>query len=352
MAYWTIAIGGGPKNANQAAVAIGNKIYAFGELINDDDECSPYDRLFGVHILDTETYRWESSLGESDRMMYTTLELNEEFFADENDDAVPLYIELGVTPLFRTGHTVVAYEGKLYMWGGRIESLHFSVTMYCFDPETQHWSIISRAGDAVPGRMKHSAIVHNDMMIVYGGEDDLFNFPKTVCAYHFKTRKWYNLVTEISELPSGRESHTACIIDEKMYVYGGTNMFLKDMDLDVLNLKTGRWEKPKVSGDIPCRRRDHSAWVYRGMMYIFGGFEGTERRYLNTLHEFNPETCRWRLMHPCGLPPPVPRGRHCSVLIDERVFVFSGMTLVRRFHRSKNIEIHKVACDLHVLDYG
>lgn len=53
-----------------------------------------------------------------------------------------------------------------------------------------------------------------------------------------------------------------------MYIFGGRSdlhgAFHSSRDyysdiLKVLNLKTGRWEDPKVGGDCPCGRRSHSA---------------------------------------------------------------------------------------------
>lgn len=52
MAYWTISLPGGPKRANQVAATFGCKIYSFGEY-DYQDESSPGERIFGVHVLDT-----------------------------------------------------------------------------------------------------------------------------------------------------------------------------------------------------------------------------------------------------------------------------------------------------------
>ncbi|EFO22540.2 hypothetical protein LOAG_05948 [Loa loa] len=156
-------------------------------------------------------------------------------------------------------------------------------------------------------------------------EIGFFSFPESIPAYNFKTRKWYEMTTEGGSAVNGREFHTACVINRKMYVFGGVDIFMNNLGLDVLDLETGHWEKPEETGDIPCKRRSHSAWVYNGMMYIFGGFEHDTRQNLDTLYEFNPETSRWRLLQQYGLDPPIPRQRHCSVLVNDRVFLFGGL---------------------------
>ncbi|EJW75582.1 hypothetical protein WUBG_13507 [Wuchereria bancrofti] len=118
--------------------------------------------------------------------------------------------------------------------------------MFCFDPEEEIWSVIPCVGEIPYGRTRHTAVVFNDMMIVYGGRgDNLANFPETIFAYNFTKSRWYEMIIE-GELPAnGREFHTACVINEKMYVFGGKNNFVSDLGLDVLNLETGRWENRK-----------------------------------------------------------------------------------------------------------
>lgn len=40
----------------------------------------------------------------------------------------------GGTPYQRYGHTVVEYEGKAYLWGGRNDEYGACSKMHCFDP--------------------------------------------------------------------------------------------------------------------------------------------------------------------------------------------------------------------------
>ncbi|MCP9262078.1 hypothetical protein DINM_005374 [Dirofilaria immitis] len=366
MTYWTVSLPGGPKRANQAAVALGSKIYSFGGFEFDAwEEANIADEVFGIHILDTDYYRWCKSLGMSDKYIHLSVGLYERFRHsllhgddtndNDNDNIIDndeLNALLADIPDQRNGHTVVTYKGKFYMWGGFARELHLCTVLFCFDPVKENWSRVQFANESSPGRARHTAVVFNDMMIVYGGTDnDLTTLPTNISAFNFETSTWYEIITE-GESPRGRQFHTACIINKKMYVFGGVDINMNDLCLDVFNLETNCWEIPDVSGDIPCGRRNHSAWVYRGMMYIFGGYQHSRRQHLNTLHEFNPETSRWRLLQQYGLCPRMPRQRHCSVVVNDRVFLFGGLTPLVHLDEASGAECLIELCDLHVLNYA
>uniref|UniRef100_A0A915Q4A1 Uncharacterized protein n=1 Tax=Setaria digitata TaxID=48799 RepID=A0A915Q4A1_9BILA len=333
MACWTVSLNGGPKRVNQAAAAIGSTIYSFGGCCCDNNYInSELDETFGVHVLNTSTYRWKR---------LRTRRLRPSQNRDISPGRDPSSLPYGETPTKRVGHTAVAYEGKIYLWGG-----------YCTATSIRRtWSVIPSDGDTPPGRTRHTAVVFNDMMIIYGGRDDHApTLPNDVWAYNFKTRKWYGMAL-YGQIPRGRECHTACVIDGKMYVFGGVDESDDELYLDVLNLREGYWETPEIFGDQPSGRRDPCSWVYQEKMYLFGGCQQSDEEYLATLHEFDPRTSMWQECKPIGLVGPEGRQRHCGVIVGSRAFIFSGLasiiTLDSNFGFGCLIEI----CDLHVLNY-
>lgn len=59
-----------------------------------------------------------------------------------------------------------------------------------------------------------------------------------------------------------------------MYIFGGydKDTFVSN-DLYEFNFHTLTWKKVKTKGRYPKDRYHHSAVVYKGSMYIFGGFK-------------------------------------------------------------------------------
>ncbi|CAG9537474.1 unnamed protein product [Cercopithifilaria johnstoni] len=169
MACWIATLYGGPKRSNQAAVAIEHKIYCFGGCRCIHEESS--DQIietFGVHVLNTIDYRW--------KLVETTAfqpNLSEQLL----DGSGKPYQAYGEIPPLRVGHTVVVHQGMVYMWGGCCPDTNMMCSkMYRFDPEQRIWSVIPSASDTPSPRARHTAVVYNDMMLVYGGiESDRTN---------------------------------------------------------------------------------------------------------------------------------------------------------------------------------
>lgn len=76
-------------------------------------------------------------------------------------------------PARRYGHTMVAFDRHLYVFGGAADAT-VSNDLHCFDLDSQTWSIILPAADSfVPsGRLFHAAAVVGDAMFIFGGTVD------------------------------------------------------------------------------------------------------------------------------------------------------------------------------------
>ncbi|XP_046979238.1 leucine-zipper-like transcriptional regulator 1 isoform X1 [Schistocerca americana] len=76
-------------------------------------------------------------------------------------------------PARRYGHTMVAYDRHLYVFGGAADST-LPNDLHCYDLDTQTWSVVMPASDSqVPsGRLFHAAAVIGDAMYIFGGTVD------------------------------------------------------------------------------------------------------------------------------------------------------------------------------------
>ncbi|KAI1723517.1 kelch motif domain-containing protein [Ditylenchus destructor] len=237
-------------------------------------------------------------------------------------------------PYQRYGHTVVAYKGKAYLWGGRNDEFGSSQLLHEYNPATNEWRVVEVEGGFMPPpRDGHTAVIHKDKMYVFGGfEEHNHRFSQETYVFDFNTRMWQQVNPE-GETPQHRDFHTACVLDGKMYVFGGRSdemgQFHSSQDkycdeLMCLDLSNNHWTVVKTKGQAPCGRRSHSVWTYNGRMYLFGGYQSTNDIHFNDLYEYNPCGNEWRLLNPTGQLRPSPRRRQCTILVGNRVFVFGG----------------------------
>ncbi|XP_022913249.1 leucine-zipper-like transcriptional regulator 1 homolog [Onthophagus taurus] len=76
-------------------------------------------------------------------------------------------------PARRYGHTMVAFDRHLYVFGGAADST-LSNDLHCFDLDTQTWSIVLPSLESIvpSGRLFHAAAVVGNAMYIFGGTID------------------------------------------------------------------------------------------------------------------------------------------------------------------------------------
>lgn len=335
---WTVSLEGGPQRVNHAAVAVGDKIYSFGGYCTGEN----YNTLrnMDVHVLETVTYRWK-----------------------------PLNITQGrkYVPFQRYGHTAVAFDTKVYIWGGRNDNTACN-TLYCFDTVNHQWSVPNVNGPIPEARDGHSACIINDYMYIFSGYLELMeSYTQDVHALNLRTMTWMFIRTT-GHPPIYRDFHTATGIDGIMYVWGGREVpsGLYDSpenetygaELYALDTVTNCWNIVPCSGRIPIGRRSHSAFVHRGKIYFFGGFNSREGQHFNDLHCYDPATRQWGEVKPLG-EGPCPRRRQSCCVVGTKMFLFGGTSPNENYneaedpilgfadHSDRSLKDHN---DLHVLD--
>nr|KAF6373819.1 host cell factor C2 [Pipistrellus kuhlii] len=212
----------------------------------------------------------------------------------------------GLPPCPRLGHSFSLYGNKCYLFGGlanESEDSNNNVPRYLndfYELELQH-------GSGVVG--------------------------------------WSIPVTK-GTVPSPRESHTAVIYckkdsgSPKMYVFGGMCGARLD-DLWQLDLETMSWSKPETKGTVPLPRSLHTANVIGNKMYIFGGWvpqkgenieaspHDCEWKCTSSFSYLNLDTAEWTTLVSDSQEDkknsrPRPRAGHCAVAIGTRLYFWSG----------------------------
>lgn len=307
--YWLVHLEGGPRRVNHTAVKVGDFIYSFGGYCSTEDY-----RIMNsidVHVLNTSTLRWFQVPNK------------------RNEHGGPLtYPEV---PFQRYGHTSVAYKSKVYMWGGRNDEAGCNI-LFCFDTQTLRWSKPEVTG-SVPGiRDGHSACITGHYMYVFGGfEEEINQFSCEVHCLNLETMEW-RFIETTGQPPSYRDFHTATILNNRMYIFGGrgdrhspyhSQEEIYCPQIVYLDLVTRRWMTPNTTGTVPVGRRSHSAFVYNDLLYIFGGYNGILDQHFNDLYCFDPTALRWSLIKTRGVTPR-PRRRQVCLVIGSRLYLFGG----------------------------
>ncbi|XP_010864751.2 host cell factor 2 [Esox lucius] len=221
-------------------------------------------------------------------------------------------------------------------------------------------------------RLGHSFTLIGNKCYLFGGlandsEDPNGNVPRYLDDFYelelqsVSGVKGWNIPDTKGVGPWARESHTAVTYtgkgSPKLYIFGGMRGSRLD-DLWQLDLESMTWSIPETKGPPPLPRSLHSASVIGNKMYVFGGWVpvaekdkpntlGAEWICTNSLSVLHLDTLTWQCLgpdqqqgHVMGQedqvePQPcsgVPRARagHCAASIGSRLYIWSGRDGYRR----------------------
>uniref|UniRef100_A0A914UVD7 Host cell factor Kelch-repeats domain-containing protein n=1 Tax=Plectus sambesii TaxID=2011161 RepID=A0A914UVD7_9BILA len=141
--------------------------------------------------------------------------------------------------------------------------------------------------------------------------------------------------------PPARESHTAVFYDPgnkpQLVIYGGMSG-CRLGDLWILDINSSTWLNPTLDGIPPLPRSLHSANIVNDRMYVFGGWvplvlddsklqqNEKEWKCTNTLACLNMALLSWEPLAMEVYEDAIPRARagHSAVVINKRLYVWSG----------------------------
>ena len=262
-------------------------------------------------------------------------------------------------PYQRYGHTSVVYGDFAYIWGGRNDDKGASNVLHCFDTTRRRWMIIEATGNVPGARDGHSACVIQNKMYIFGGyEEWLDRFSNDIHEFSFNTCAWSLLVT--SGTPARwRDFQSATSIGHTMYIFGGrgdragpfhTSHEVYCNRLLAFDTQSYTWYDPAPGGMIPAGRRSHSAFNYKNELYLFGGYNGIQDVHFSDIYKYSPASNSWSLVKAHG-DSPCPRRRQCCSVIGDRVFLFGGTSPCTAVMEGTEFNLMDHS-DLFVLDFA
>ena len=130
---------------------------------------------------------------------------------------------------------------------------------------------------------------------------------------------------------SPRYSHSACYLDDSMYVFGGCTIANTTFnDLWRFDLSSRSWVRPIATGTFPSPKACASLVEYNKQLVLFGGWTHSspypihqEWRIFNHVHMFDTMTNRWSAVVPRSHSPAI--AGHSASIIDHQMIVFGGL---------------------------
>ena len=213
---------------------------------------------------------------------------------------------------------VVAYNGKLYVFGGGMSAFTNAVDHAAvYDPGTQAWTMLTASPSPRAGGTAQAV---GNLIYVIGGFDNAGNSVNTMDIYNPQTNSW----SAGPSMQTRRDNPGSAVINGLIYVVGGRT---RDADgttvvntlnsVEVFNPATGTWAG---AASMPTGRRTMAVGVINGKLIAMGGESGPGSTAFAQNEQYDPTTNSWTSLAP------MPTGRHGMAygVIDGKVYTAAG----------------------------
>ena len=202
-------------------------------------------------------------------------------------------------------------------------------------------------------RAYHSSFVHNKKLYIFGGIDlsqdcldslwqvdlsQLMLFVPGDTDVHMNPT-WHKIKTSGISKPKAMACHTSVVLEDKMYLFGGTSNGKQCQDMYALDLLKFQWSlcKPKpykgIAKNLPEPRDQHTCVLHREYLIMFGGY--VEGKKCNTVYKYRCKDNTWQCIKAKGDPAaeeylPAPRTGHAAVTVlseqdGDYMYMFGGI---------------------------
>jgi N-acetylneuraminic acid mutarotase len=233
------------------------------------------------------------------------------------DPATDTWELLANLPIEINHPAVTAYGGKLYVFGGYLNSdLTAVANAWSYDLETNEWTAIA---DLPVARGALGAAVVGDRIYVIGGAEDALGGPATgaVDIYDPVTDSW----SSGAALPTPREHLAVVALDDRIYAIGGrANGDEDDRFAGANEIYDPTVDSWSTGTALPVPRGGLSGVAVAGRVVVLGGERGTTA--FADVNAYDPLNDMWEAL------PPMSIERHglAAVATDETIFAITGST--------------------------
>ena len=204
-------------------------------------------------------------------------------------------------PSPRTGHSMVAIDTLIYVFGGEsVKSTDQKAVLLNnlskYDVKKSEWQEELPVNEPPTGRKKHSSTTYNGKIIISFGETQT-GYSNEIWEYSPATKMWEQ-ITITGDNIAPRADHAAVQVDELLYVAGGHDESQLFYDAYRINVNTGVCEQLPNPNPYDFNGPIGKAGVHvQGVPYFFGGWD-ENYAYLN-IASFIPDGDYWSYRYGC-----------------------------------------------------
>ena len=221
----------------------------------------------------------------------------------------------------RRKHTATYMDGCIYIIGGILRQNN---APYIAQFNIAKKSIVNVCRSAQLKRYGHSCVAYNHQLFVFGGKtkpDKTVVFLNDVTCINVEKNTVLQMQVRDPK-PEPRYDHGVVVFEDRMYIYGGKGQKGVLSDLWSFDLKAFTWRQEQVSPKL-IPRRSPLMLMLGPEMVILGGFPATYRRL--PIEAVDLAQKRSRIVKAVGNIPPCLKYMGGAITINKEIIVYGGL---------------------------
>eukprot|EP00227_Mantoniella_beaufortii_P007284 CAMPEP_0197585694 /NCGR_PEP_ID=MMETSP1326-20131121/7914_1 /TAXON_ID=1155430 /ORGANISM="Genus nov. species nov., Strain RCC2288" /LENGTH=351 /DNA_ID=CAMNT_0043150237 /DNA_START=141 /DNA_END=1193 /DNA_ORIENTATION=- len=239
---------------------------------------------------------------------------------------------------YLVGATCIVWEDELYTYGGLAPEGEFVTSISRWSGRGQCTDVQATAANAKvgipPGRYGHSAVLVNDQLYVFGGQGQ-FGCLNDLWVFDFERCTWA-LIDVIGAPPSVRTGHCACVSDGVMFIFGGKDVrpgagssdVVTYSDLYGFDLGESEWLTIETKWRRPVGGDGCAMASSHGILYVLSPSETAMEMLVWCLQLSAHGALRWTVVPRAG-ELPTPRTNYAACTFGANWIVHGGRVLLQ-----------------------
>ncbi len=224
-------------------------------------------------------------------------------------------------PSARMGHTMVASDNQLIVWGGSDARHRVLADGSIFTIDKNAWTPLPHT-ESITARRHHTAVVINDEMFVWGGTANATRGPRHLSdggILNLKTKTWKQVSSPAGKTLDGRIAHVSVAADDEVLIWGGHANGGRTNTGWRYHMRSHSW-RAMSQKNAPAPRAGACGLWANGKLWIFGGLE--DGGVVTKLYAYDPHTDTWQDF--ADAPGMSGRSNHACAASDNELFVVAG----------------------------
>lgn len=302
----------------------------------DDEEEDPVVAVRGAIASGTSTPEDDAVGGATTKMMMKTTRTMGGTRMDTNDDDDDTLSGDGYEDEgYFVGSAAFVWEDEVYTYGGLAHEGEFVTNIYRWSGRGACYEVPATATEPEvglpPGRYGHAAVVHGDLLYVFGGQGQ-FGCLNDLWVFDFVRCSW-TMIDVVGDPPPARTGHCMCISDNVVFVFGGKDVqpgqdVVVYNDLYGFDLAESEWLTIDTKWKHPVGGDGCAMAARNSVLYVLSPSETSVEMVVWVLQLSAQGTPRWTIVARAGQVPS-PRTSYLSCVLGANWIIHGGRVLLR-----------------------